>query len=90
MSSSYYFLIGQALHCRSPPRLFHLHPYRPPRPAHPISINGAGLREGAYIQIFKFYRIPAYAASGLVLLDHRGGFGLLVGLVGGAVYLARK
>ena len=87
----YYFLIGQALHL--PIGLLDYFIFIPI--VHlvqliPISINGAGLREGAYIQIFKFYRIPAYAASAWSFSIIEVAFGLLVGLVGGAVYLARK
>jgi hypothetical protein len=47
-----------------------------------------GLREGAYIQIFLFYGMPAASALSFSIIEVA--FGLLVGLVGGAIYLARK
>jgi len=54
----------------------------------PVSINGAGLREGAYIQIFRFYGLPPEAAWSFSIIEVA--LGLVVGLIGGAVYLARK
>ncbi len=85
----YYFLIGQALHL--PVGLLDYFIFIPI--VHliqniPITINGFGLREGAYVQIFRFYGMPAEAAWSFSIIDVV--FGLLVGLVGGAVYLSRK
>jgi len=54
----------------------------------PITINGLGLREGAYTEIFSFYGISAGAALSFSLIDLA--FMLLVGLAGGAVYIARR
>ena len=54
----------------------------------PVTINGAGLREGAYVQIFHFYGLPPEAAWSFSIIEVA--LGLVVGLVGGAVYLARK
>ena len=85
----YYYLIGKSLHL--PIGLLDYFIFIPI--VHlvqiiPISINGAWLREGAYIQIFRFYGIPAQAAWGFSIIEVA--FGLLVGLVGGVIYLARK
>lgn len=87
----YYYLIGQALHL--PIGLLDYFIFIPIVllvQIIPISINGTGLREGAYIQIFKFYRIPAHAASAWSFSIIEVAFGLLVGLVGGIIYLSRK
>ena len=54
----------------------------------PITINGLGLREGAYTEIFSFYGISAGAALSFSLIDLA--FMLLIGLAGGAVYIARR
>jgi len=37
--------------------------HRSGHPDHPITINGLGLREGSYIEIFKFYGSPPSAVS---------------------------
>jgi uncharacterized protein (TIRG00374 family) len=54
----------------------------------PITINGLGLREGAYLEIFKFYGISSAAAISFSWIDL--GFMLIVGLVGGIIYVFRK
>lgn len=54
----------------------------------PITINGLGLREGAYIEIFQFYGIAAGAAFAFSLVDVA--FMLLVGIIGGIIYVTRK
>ncbi len=54
----------------------------------PITISGFGLREGTYIEIFKFYGISASAAVSFSLLDAI--FQLAVGLVGAIIYITRK
>jgi uncharacterized protein (TIRG00374 family) len=58
----------------------------------PITINGLGLREGAYAEIFKFYIIPEPHAVAMAIafsfIDV--GFMLIVGIVGGIVYALRK
>ena len=85
----YYFLIGQALHLD-----IHLIDYFIFIPIVlviqiiPITINGLGLREGSYIEIFKFYGISARSAVSFSLVDV--GFNLVLGLIGGIIYVARK
>jgi uncharacterized membrane protein YbhN (UPF0104 family) len=54
----------------------------------PISINGWGVREASYIEIFKFYGIGAGTAFSFSLVEV--GIGLVVGAVGGVVYVLRK
>jgi hypothetical protein len=54
----------------------------------PITISGLGLREGSYVEIFKFYGIPAQAAVSFGLIDWA--FGLIIGVVGGIIYAVRK
>jgi glycosyltransferase 2 family protein len=54
----------------------------------PVTINGLGLREGAYTEIFSLYGISAGAALSFSLIDVA--FMLLVGLVGGVVYITRR
>ncbi len=54
----------------------------------PITINGLGLREGSYIEIFKFYGIPAQAAVSFSFIEIA--FGLIIGIIGGIIYVARK
>jgi len=85
----YYFLIGQALHLN-----IHFIDYFIFIPIVlviqiiPITINGLGLREGSYIEIFKFYEISAQSAVSFSLVDV--GFNLVLGLVGGIIYVARR
>jgi glycosyltransferase 2 family protein len=54
----------------------------------PVTINGLGLREGAYIQIFAFYGISPHAAFSFSLVDV--GFRLLLNLAGGILFVVRK
>ncbi|MBD3413559.1 MAG: flippase-like domain-containing protein [Candidatus Aminicenantes bacterium] len=54
----------------------------------PITINGLGLREGAYIEIFEFYGIAPGAAFSFALIDV--GFMLIIGVVGAIIYVTRK
>lgn len=54
----------------------------------PVTINGLGLREGAYIEIFKFYGISPETALSFSIIEIA--FGLAVGLVGGIIYVSRK
>jgi len=85
----YYYLIGRSLHLSiGLLDYFIFIPIVHLVQLIPFTINGAGLREGAYIQIFKFYGIPAQAAWSFSLIEVA--FGLLVGLIGGVIYLARK
>jgi uncharacterized protein (TIRG00374 family) len=85
----YYFLIGLALHLR-----IHFLDYFIFIPVVlviqliPITINGLGLREGSYIEIFKYYRITPQAAVSFSLVDVA--FNLVLGFVGGIIYVSRK
>jgi uncharacterized protein (TIRG00374 family) len=54
----------------------------------PITINGLGLREGAYVEIFLFYKIAEPQALAFSFIDL--GFMLIVGIIGGIVYALRK
>ncbi len=54
----------------------------------PITINGLGLREGSYIEIFEFYGVAPGAAFSFALIDVA--FMLIIGLAGGIVYVTRK
>jgi glycosyltransferase 2 family protein len=85
----YYFLIGKALHLAIPLLdYFIVIPIVLLVQVIPISVNGWGLREASYIEIFAFYGIGAAAAVSFSLIEVA--FGLAVGLVGGAIYIARK
>jgi glycosyltransferase 2 family protein len=85
----YYFLIGLALHLN-----IHFIDYFIFIPIVlviqiiPITINGLGLREGSYIEIFKFYGISPQSAVSFSLVDV--GFNLVLGLIGGIIYVSRK
>jgi uncharacterized protein (TIRG00374 family) len=85
----YYFLIGRALHLSIyfvdyfifiPLVLIIL--------TVPITISGLGLREESYIEIFRFYQIPAQAAVSFSLIGVA--FNLVIGIIGGAIYVTRK
>lgn len=54
----------------------------------PITINGLGLREAAYVAIFSFYGIGAGAAVSYSLLDAASR--LLLGIAGGLLYVSRR
>ncbi len=55
----------------------------------PISISGLGIREGMYIEIFKFYSIsPASAFTFSLVADML--FSWIIGIVGGIIYIFRK
>lgn len=54
----------------------------------PITINGLGLREVSYMEIFAFYGVSAGAAVSFSLLDVA--FLLILGLTGGIIYILRK
>lgn len=85
----HYYLIGLALHLRIdlidyfifvPIVLLIL--------AIPITINGLGLREGSYMEIFRFYGILPKTSISFGLIDWA--FGFILGLVGGIIYIVRK
>ncbi len=85
----YYFLIGKALHLK-----IHFVDYFIFIPIVliiqliPITINGLGLREGSYIEIFKFYGIAPETAFSFSLVDVA--FVLVLGIIGGIIYVTRK
>jgi uncharacterized protein (TIRG00374 family) len=85
----YYFLIGKALHLS-----IHFIDYFIFIPIVlliqiiPITINGLGLREGSYIEIFKFYGIPPQTAFSFSIIDVA--FVLIIGIIGGIIYVSRK
>jgi len=54
----------------------------------PVTINGLGLREGAYIEIFTYYGLSASVAFAFSLIDVI--FMLILGIIGGLVYIIRK
>ncbi len=54
----------------------------------PVTINGLGLREGAYLEIFKFYGIAGETALAFSFIDLA--FMLIVGTFGGIIYVTRK
>jgi len=85
----HYFLIGKALHLKI--QLIDYFVFIPI--VHlvliiPITISGFGLREGIYIEIFKFYGISAPTAFSFSFIDVI--FQLVVGLVGAYIYVTRK
>jgi uncharacterized protein (TIRG00374 family) len=85
----FYFLIGKALHLAIPLLdYFVFIPLVLLIQIIPISINGWGLREGSYIEIFMFYGIKAEGAWSFSIIEIA--FGLIVGLIGGAIYVSRK
>jgi uncharacterized protein (TIRG00374 family) len=85
----HYYLIGMALHLDIP--LLDYFIFIPI--VHlilliPITINGLGLREGAYLEIFKYYGISSAAAISFSWIDLS--FMLIVGILGGIIYIFRK
>lgn len=85
----YYFLIGLSLKLAVPfLDYFMVIPVVHFIQLIPITINGLGLREGAYIEIFAFYSIPAQTAFSFSLIDVA--FVLILGLIGGLIYILRK
>jgi len=55
----------------------------------PITIGGLGLRESAYITVFRYYGVAARTAVSFSLVADLA-VGLLVGLIGGIIYVTRK
>jgi len=55
----------------------------------PVTIGGLGLREGAYIAVFLYYGVAAQTAVSFSLVADLA-VGLLVGLIGGIIYITRK
>ena len=54
----------------------------------PVTINGLGIREVAYVAVFAFYGLSSSAALSFSFVEIA--FGLLVGLLGAALYAARR
>ncbi len=85
----YYFLIGRALHLDIPLiDYFIFIPIVLVIQIIPVTINGLGLREGSYIEIFRYYGIQPQTAVSFSLVDVA--FNLVLGLFGGIIYVARK
>jgi glycosyltransferase 2 family protein len=85
----YYYLIGKALHLD-----IHFIDYFIFIPlvliiqTIPITISGLGLREESYIEIFKHYGISAQAAVSFSLIGVA--FNLIIGVIGGIIYVTRR
>ena len=85
----HYYLIGKALHLKIPlVDYFIFVPIVHLILLIPITINGLGLREGSYVEIFEFYGIAPAIAIVFSLVDLA--FMLTVGLIGGIIYIIRK
>lgn len=85
----YYILIGKALHLRIPVLDYFIFvPLVLLIQIVPVSINGLGVRETAYIKIFAAYGLTAGAAFSFDIVEVA--FGLIVGFIGAGVYVARK
>ncbi|TET73516.1 MAG: flippase-like domain-containing protein, partial [Candidatus Aminicenantes bacterium] len=82
----HYFLVGKALHLNiSFIDYFIFIPIILIILIIPVTISGLGLREGIYIEIFKFYLIPAALAFSFPLIADVA-FGLIIGIIGGIIY----
>ena len=85
----FYYFIGRALHLTIPLLDYFIFiPLVLLIQIIPVTINGLGLREGAYIEIFKFYGIPVESAWSFSIIEIA--FGLILGLIGGVIYVSRK
>jgi uncharacterized protein (TIRG00374 family) len=85
----YYALIGRALAMFIPfPDYFVFIPIVLLIQIIPVSINGLGVREGTYIEIFRFYGIPPETALSFSIIEIA--FGFAVGLAGAVIYSLRK
>lgn len=86
----HYFLVGKALHLNiSFVDYFIFIPIILIILIIPVTISGLGLREGIYIEIFKFYLIPAALAFSFPLIADVA-FGLIIGIIGGIIYIVRR
>lgn len=86
----HYFLVGKALHLNiSFIDYFIFIPIILIILIIPVTISGLGLREGIYIEIFKFYLIPAALAFSFPLIADVA-FGLIIGIIGGIIYVLRR
>jgi uncharacterized protein (TIRG00374 family) len=86
----HYFFIGQALKMSRIPLLdyFFAIPIMLFILSFPVSINGIGVRDFFLIKFFALYRYPAQFAITFSLLDVA--FNLLLGFIGGLIYVFRK
>lgn len=86
----HYFLVGKALHLPiSFLDYFVFIPIILIVLAVPVTISGLGLREALCIEIFKFYGISSAAAFSFPLVADIT-FGLIIGIIGGIIYMIRK
>jgi hypothetical protein len=86
----YYFLVGRALGIGVPLLdYFVFIPIVLLVQTVPLTIGGLGLRESAYVTVFRFYGVgPGTAVSFSLAADVA--VGLAVGIVGGIIYVTRK
>jgi uncharacterized protein (TIRG00374 family) len=86
----HYFLIGRALHLQRIPLLdyFFSIPIMLFILSFPVSINGLGVRDLFLVKLFIYYGYPAHFAIAFSLLDL--GFNLLLGMLGGLIYILRE
>ncbi len=54
----------------------------------PVSINGIGLRENIFVLILSAYNVSKYNSIAMAWIDH--GMIVLLGIIGGIVYMIRK
>jgi hypothetical protein len=54
----------------------------------PISINGVGLRENIFVIILSIYNVSKYNSIALAWIDYF--MVLLLGIIGGIVYMTRR
>lgn len=86
----YYYLVGKAFHLAIPfLDYFIFIPIVLLIQTVPISLGGLGPRELAYVEIFKYYGIAAAAAFSFSLAADVA-VNLIIGLVGGLIYISRK
>jgi hypothetical protein len=86
----HYFFIGQALKMDRVPFLdyFFSIPILLFILSFPLSINGIGVRDFFLIRLFIYYQYPASYAIAFSMLDVA--FNLLLGIIGGLIYIFRK
>jgi len=86
----YYFLISRTLGMRIPlVDYFVFIPIVLLLQTIPVTVGGLGLRESAYVAVFRFYGVAAETAVSFSLVGDVA-VGLAVGLVGGIIYITRK
>jgi uncharacterized protein (TIRG00374 family) len=86
----HYFFIGQALQMTRIPFIdyFFSIPILLFILSFPVSINGIGVRDFFLIKLFVYYGYPASYAIAFSMLDVA--FNLLLGIIGGVIYIFRK